>query len=413
MGQKATTPTDEEKEVAWAAITKKYPRPFSGICRPMKCPPLKIKLKPGTKPVQVYSARPIPIPLMPAFEREIESQLREDIIEPANDTNDPSEWVHPTVITRKNSPDQIRLTVDVRELNKATVRPIYPAKSPWHVVTNIPGSSKFFSVLDGRKGFHQVELHPESQKLTTFVTPIGRFRYKRLIMGWCGASDVFNEKMAEALAKVKNISRVVEDVLVHTETWGEHKEAVRNLIAACDEHDISINTSKIQFGQTEVRFGGFVVSEGKYQIDPSLTDDLRNFPRPQDRSELKSFLGLAQQLGNFTPEIATLTEPLRNLNSTKQAWIWMDFHNEAFEKAQDLLSSPRFLTYFDPARETELLTDASRIKGLGFLLRQRCKEDNEWRTVQCGSRMLAKHESNWSGMAELEALAVVWAAKKC
>ena len=341
--------------MAWASITADHPRPFAGICRPMQCPPLRIKLKPDAIPKQVYTARPIPIPLVPAVTRELEDQIKENIIEPADDINDPSEWVHPTVITRKKSPGEVRITIDVRELNKATVRPIYPSKSPWQIVTSIPESAKFFTVLDGRKGFHQIELHPDSRKLTTFVTPFGRFRYKRLLMGWCGASDVFNERMAEALKELPNIKRVVEDVLIHSDTWEEHERAVRSLVSTCDKADISINTAKVQFGLQEVKFGGFIVSAGKYTIDPKLTDDLRDFPYPQNRTELKSFLGLAQQLGYFTPEITALTDPLRTLNSNKSAWIWLKYHQEAFEKARKLLSSPAYLTYFNPARETEIL----------------------------------------------------------
>ncbi|KAB0794905.1 hypothetical protein PPYR_11744 [Photinus pyralis] len=161
-----------------------------------------------------------------------------------------------------------------------------------------------------------------------------------------------------------------------------------------------------------VKFGGFIVKQGQYQIDPELTEDLRQFPVPENRTDLRSFMGLAQQLGGFSTDLTTILEPLRSLLSYKADWAWQPYHQQAFEEARIVLSNPPHLTYFDPRRQTQLLTDASRLHGLGFLLRQKCDEGT-WRTVQCGSRTLAKHESNWSGMAELEALAVAWAAKKC
>jgi hypothetical protein len=47
-----------------------------------------------------------------------------------------------------------------------------------------------FSKLDLRWGYHQIELHPESRGLTTFTTPQGLKRYKRLIFGLSSASEM-------------------------------------------------------------------------------------------------------------------------------------------------------------------------------------------------------------------------------
>ena len=84
------------------------------------------------------------------------------ILRRAEDTNDPSEWLHPMVVTRKKDPSKCRITVDLRDLNKGTVRPVFMSLTPYHVVSTVPTSAKFFTVLDGLKGFHQVELAEES-----------------------------------------------------------------------------------------------------------------------------------------------------------------------------------------------------------------------------------------------------------
>uniref|UniRef100_A0A1Y1MUA0 RNA-directed DNA polymerase n=1 Tax=Photinus pyralis TaxID=7054 RepID=A0A1Y1MUA0_PHOPY len=378
----------------------------------MKGGPVAIKLRRDVSPKQQYGTRPIPLNLQEAVNREIDEQVAAGIIEFADDTNDPSEWINPMVATRKKDPSKARITVDLRELNKATIRPIYPSQSPIHTVCHLPKTAAYFTVLDGLKGFHQIDLEEGSRKLTTFITPRGRMRYCRMPMGWHGSSDVFNERMAKALEGIPHIARIVEDILIYSTTWEEHIQDVKRVLQACDAHDISINPSKVQFGMKRVKFGGFIVKQGQYQIDPELTEDLRQFPVPENRTDLRSFMGLAQQLGGFSTDLTTILEPLRSLLSYKADWAWQPYHQQAFEEARIVLSNPPHLTYFDPRRQTQLLTDASRLHGLGFLLRQKCDEGT-WRTVQCGSRTLAKHESNWSGMAELEALAVAWAAKKC
>ena len=79
---------------------------------------------------------------------------------------------------------------------------------------------------------------------------------------------------------------------------------------------------------------------------------------------------------------------MASLNTDRGARLWLPQHQAAFKKTCKTLCSPPYLTYFDPTRETELLANASRIHGLGFLLCQRCR--NTWKTIQCGSRTLAK-----------------------
>ena len=372
-----------------------------------------IRVIPGSRPQQCWSTRPIPVNLQAPFDKELDAQIQQGIIEPANDANDPAMWLHPMVVTRKKDPTKCRITVDLRAINKATLRPVYPSQSPWQAVSTVSPHSRVYTVLDGLKGYHQVELDIPSRKLLTFVTPRGRMRYRRLPMGWHGAGDLYHERLTTALAEVpKGIhTRIVEDILIHTPEGGEaHQAAVRTVLQACQKHQISINVEKAQYGKTKVVFAGFLLEGGQYSIDPELSTALREFPRPTNRTELRSFLGLAQQVGYFTEEITHLTAPLRDLNTKGVKWIWNADHEQAFGAARRALSSTQCLAPFDPALPTELLTDASKA-GLGFLLRQRGR-DGAWHPTQCGSRSLAGHEANWSGAAELEALAVAWAAKR-
>ena len=175
-------------------------------------------------------------------------------MEHADDINDPSEHENPAVITRKKDPSKCRITVDLRALNRNTIRPTFPSTPAIKVISQIPGSARFFTVLDGLKGFPQVVLHEESRKLTTFVLLQGRFRYKRMPMGWHGSSDVFNARMTKALEGVPNIKRVVEDILVYSDTIEEHHKAVTKVLAACNKHSISINPDKIEYCKPMVKF---------------------------------------------------------------------------------------------------------------------------------------------------------------
>jgi len=59
--------------------------------------------------------------------------------------------------------------------------------------------AKYFMVIDATKGYHLCPLVPESQELTTFITPYGRFKYLRAPYGLSSIAEHYNRRMTEAL----------------------------------------------------------------------------------------------------------------------------------------------------------------------------------------------------------------------
>ena len=202
----------------------------------------------------------------------------------------------------------------------------------------------------------------------------------------------------------------MDDTLIHDKNLDQHYERVKLYLTKCREHKITLNRDKFEFAQESLKFVGYIVGRHGIMADPEKTRALNNFPTPKNLTELRSFLGLANQLGQFTDKLSALMQPLRDLLKTRNEFLWTPDHQNAFNNIKDHLASPPILTNFDPSRETELHTDASRTKGLGFILMQKHRE--EWKIVCCGSRFISETESRYS-MVELEMLAVVWALKKC
>ena len=48
---------------------------------------------------------------------------------------------------------------------------------------------------------------------------------------------------------------------------------------------------------------------------------------------------MCQQLAKFSPDLAEVAEPLGDLLSSKNTWIWTENHNKAFNKIKEILSS--------------------------------------------------------------------------
>ena len=100
---------------------------------------------------------------------------RQNIVTPITEA---TEWCAPIVVTPKKNSDNIRMCVDLSHLNRYVRRERYQSPTPAEVIADIAATNaKYFTVLDAMKGYHQYPLDADSQLLTTFITPFGRFKY--------------------------------------------------------------------------------------------------------------------------------------------------------------------------------------------------------------------------------------------
>ena len=95
------------------------------------------------------------------------------------------------VVVPKASGD-VRICVDLTKLNESVRRERHIMPSVELTLGQL-GEAKVFSKLDANSGFWQVKLAEESSKLTTFITPFGRFRFNRLPFGITSAPEYYQK----------------------------------------------------------------------------------------------------------------------------------------------------------------------------------------------------------------------------
>ena len=92
------------------------------------------------------------------------------IIEEVKEATD---WSAPMVpVMKKNK--KPRICVDLTKLNKAVKRERFMMPTLEDVTPNLSGAT-VFSTIDASSGFWQIPLDASSRRLTTFITPVGRF----------------------------------------------------------------------------------------------------------------------------------------------------------------------------------------------------------------------------------------------
>ena len=82
--------------------------------------------------------------------------------------------------------------VDLTKLNAQVRRTVHNSQTAKDAVASVPSGSKYFTVLDAKNGYWQMDLHPDSRDLTTFFTPYGRFRFCRGPIGFILTGDSYN-----------------------------------------------------------------------------------------------------------------------------------------------------------------------------------------------------------------------------
>ena len=101
----------------------------------------------------------------------------------------------------------------MREANKAIQRERHQTPTLDELINDLNGAT-FFSKLDLRSGYHQLELNRDSRYITTFSTHMGLFQYKRLNFGISSASEIFQETIHSIIQDIQGAKNISDDVIV-------------------------------------------------------------------------------------------------------------------------------------------------------------------------------------------------------
>ncbi|KAL0901956.1 hypothetical protein ABMA27_007099 [Loxostege sticticalis] len=365
--------------------------------------PIDEKCKPVSQPY-----RRIPIPIEKKVEQKIEELLESDIIE---EVKGPSSWISPVVPILKDEND-IRLCVDMRRANAAILRENHPLPCMDNLLPKIK-KAQYFSKLDIKNAFHQVEIHPDSRHLTTFITSKGLYRYKRLMFGITCAPELFQKILEEMLSGLEGVMNFIDDILVYGENEGQHDERLSKVLKVLKENNVLLNEAKCVYKVQKINFLGHELTLDGAKPLGKYIKSIAEFRAPKTIEELQSFLGLVNYINKWLPNLATMTEPLKKLLRQKQGKktnigdLWKEEQRKAFQELKQALSSIDTLGYYDPDDYTQVIADASPV-GLGAVLIQ--SDSKGPRIIAYGNRTLSELERKYS-QTEKEALALVWAVE--
>ena len=170
-----------------------------------------------------------------------------------------------------------------------------------------------FTTVDFKKGYWMEVLHPEYMKLTCMVLPFGRFQWTRLLMGTVVAQDIFQSKLDSIFIGMEGVTGITDDMVIVGRDEMEHDRNFLAFMEKCVSNNLTLNSEKIQFKQSQVSFCSHCWPKQGISLDPKKTEALNHMEFPPDKETMRSFLGMINYLNRYSALSPHLTAPLSAL----------------------------------------------------------------------------------------------------
>lgn len=352
----------------------------------------------------------------PSMYEEVKAHLQQ-LLEHGIISQSSSPWASGIVLVRKKC-GGLRFCIDYRQLNQRTVKDSYALPRIEELMDHLIGA-KFFSSLDMRSGYYQVEMEEAHKPRTAFtVGPLGFYQCERMPFGLTNAPATFQRLMERTMEELhmKECITFIDDVLVPGKDFEQEMTRLGNVFGKLRKQNLKLNPKKCEFFKRRVKYCGHIVSEDGVETDPAKTSKIAEWPVPKNVDDVRQFLGFSGYYRRFVQGFSKVAKPLTDLLTGTQGrkkgkttgpttWTWGDAQVKAFDALKEKLTSPPILAYADFKQPFVLYTDASG-DGLGSVLSQK-SEDGRERVIAYASRGLSKSEKNYPAH-KLEYLALKW-----
>ncbi|XP_058241498.1 uncharacterized protein LOC131350523 [Hemibagrus wyckioides] len=184
----------------------------------------------------------------------------------------------PIFPVRKPNSDKWRLVHDLRAINHIVEAeaPIVP--DPHTLLSNIPGNTKWYTVIDLCSAFFSIPLHPDSQHLFAFTYNGQQYTYTRLPQGYCESPSIFNRIVARDLASLDIDSLLltyVDDILICSPTKEQCQADSLKVLRLLAENGHKVSKEKLQFCKQEVEYLGRVLHGTSRKLSPTHLEAVR------------------------------------------------------------------------------------------------------------------------------------------
>ena len=141
---------------------------------------------------------------------------------------------------------KLRICLDPRDLNETLQREPYHTCSVDEITAKLEGMT-VFTIVDFRKGYWMVVLHPDSRKLTCMALFFDRFQWTRLVMGTVDAQEILQSKLDAIFIGMEGVTGIADDMVIAGRDEMGHDRNFLAFMEKCMSNNLTLNVEKMQF----------------------------------------------------------------------------------------------------------------------------------------------------------------------
>jgi hypothetical protein len=173
--------------------------------------------------------------------------------------------------------------------------------------------------------YYTLELDKESQDLCTIITPFGKYKYLRLMMGLKYSPDIAQAAMENVLSDIDNANVYINDVGAFSNDWDHHVNLLATILRQLRENGFTINPLKCEWAIKETDWLGYWLTPRGLKLWKKKIGAILHMDCPCNATELCMFIGCINYYRDMWPSCARILKPLTDQSGKKKTHIkWTD-----------------------------------------------------------------------------------------
>ena len=261
------------------------------------------------------------------------------------------EWLVNVVLIKKAN-DKRRLCIDFTNINRACPKDSFPL--PWiDLMVDTTAGHELLSFMDTFSGYNQINMDPNDQEKTSFITGQGTYCYRVMPFGLKNAGATYQRLVNRMFQKqIGTFVEVYIDVMLVKSIKAElHITHLAKAFQVLKSYNMKLNPAKCAFGVSVGKFLGFIFNNRGIEANPDKINVVLDMLPPSNIKDIQRLTGRIAALSCFVSRASDKCRPFFQV--LKKAFQWDAHCQGAFTALKTNLSSPPILV--SPS-EGELLT---------------------------------------------------------
>ncbi|KAK9050558.1 hypothetical protein SSX86_029875 [Deinandra increscens subsp. villosa] len=307
-------------------------------------------------------------------------------------------WLANVVVVGKKN-GKWRVCVDYTDLNRACPKDPFPLPHIDSMVDATAGH-EMLTFMDATSGFQQIQMEPQDQEDTAFITPTGIYCYIVMPFGLKNAGATY-QRLVNMMFKEKlgdTMEVYIDDMVVKSRVTSDHVQDVKDSFDILDKYNMKLNPEKCHFGVGAGKFLGYMVTKRGIEASPEQIRAIANLKSPTSTKEVQRLTGRIAALNRFISKSSERCREFYDILRKNKKFEWKEQHEKAFQDLKAYLSTAPLLMKPNPGEPLSLYLAVSRNTVSAVLTKD---AEGQQHPIYYVSKSLLDAESRYSHLEKL------------